>query len=50
MARVRQGDAEVVLPVRRDDRLAVDVIRVQAAHPQTAALGPRLGTISVEKI
>jgi NADH-quinone oxidoreductase subunit G len=49
MVRVRQGAAEVVLPVRRDDRLAVDAVRVAAAHPLTAALGSRLGTVSVEK-
>ncbi|OYY92627.1 MAG: NADH-quinone oxidoreductase subunit G [Hydrogenophilales bacterium 28-61-23] len=50
MARVRQGDAEAILPVRRDDRLAVDVIRVPAAHARTASLGARLGAISVEKV
>jgi len=49
MVRVRQGAAEVVLPVRRDDRLAVDAVRVAATHPLTAALGSRLGTVSVEK-
>jgi NADH-quinone oxidoreductase subunit G len=49
MARVRQGDAEAVLPVRRDDRLAVNVVRVPVAR-QTAMLGPRLGAVSVEKV
>ncbi len=48
--RVRQGAGEVVLPVRRDDRLAIDVVRVAAAHPVTAALGARLGPVSVEKL
>jgi NADH-quinone oxidoreductase subunit G len=48
--RVRQGANEVVLPVRRDDRLALDTVRVAAAHPVTAALGARLGPVSVEKI
>jgi NADH-quinone oxidoreductase subunit G len=50
LARVRQGEAEAVLPVWRDDRLAVDVIRVPAAFAQTASLGARLGSISVEKL
>ncbi len=49
LVRVRQGAGEVVLPVRRDDRLAIDAVRVAAAHPLTAALGARLGPISVEK-
>ena len=50
LARVRQGETEAVLPVWRDDRLAVDVIRVPAAFAQTASLGARLGAISVEKL
>ncbi|MDP2431228.1 MAG: NADH-quinone oxidoreductase subunit NuoG [Pseudomonadota bacterium] len=49
MVRVRQGGAEAILPVRRDDRLAVDTVRVAAAHPLTATLGARLGPVSVEK-
>jgi len=49
MVRVRQGSAEAILPVRRDDRLAVDTVRVAAAHPLTATLGARLGPVSVEK-
>jgi NADH-quinone oxidoreductase subunit G len=48
--RLRQGAGEVVLPARRDDRLAVGAVRVAAAHPLTAMLGARLGPISVEKI
>ena len=49
LVRVSQGDRDVVLPVRRDDRLATDTVRV-AAHPLTAKLGPRLGPVSVEKV
>jgi len=49
LVRLRQGTHEVVLPVRRDDRLAVDAVRVAAAHPLTAALGARLGPMLVEK-
>jgi NADH-quinone oxidoreductase subunit G len=48
--RLRQGEGETVLSVRRDDRLAVGVVRIAAAHPLTAMLGARLGPISVEKI
>lgn len=47
--RIRQGACEVVLPVRRDDRLAVDAVRLSAAHPMTAVLGDRLGPVSVER-
>jgi NADH-quinone oxidoreductase subunit G len=50
LVRVRQGDATVELPLRRDDRLAVGALRVAAAHPLTAVLGARLGPISVEKL
>ena len=49
MVKVRQGDAEIRLAVRRDDRLAIDTVRVAAAHPLTAALGGRFGPVSVEK-
>jgi len=48
--RLRQGAGEAVMSVRRDDRLAVGVVRVAAAHPLSAMLGARLGPISVEKI
>ena len=47
--RVRQGDAVVEMILRRDDRLADGVVRVPAGCPSTAALGGRIGPISVEK-
>ncbi len=47
--RIRQGAHEAVLPVRRDDRMAADAVRIAAAHALTAPLGERLGTVSVEK-
>lgn len=50
MVRVRQGGGEAILPARRDDRLAIDTVRVAAAHPLTATLGARLGPVSVEKV
>ena len=49
VVRVSQGGGTIDLPARRDDRLAVDAVRV-AVHPLTAMLGARLGPISVEKI
>jgi len=48
--RLRQDAQAAVMTVRRDDRLAVDAVRVAAAHPLTAVLGARLGPISVEKV
>jgi NADH-quinone oxidoreductase subunit G len=48
--RVRQGEGEAVLRLRRDDRLADDVLRVAAGHPLTAGLAGRFGAISVEAV
>ncbi len=48
--KVRQGPAETVLRLLQDDRLPEDVVRVAAVHPMTARLGPRFGTISLEKM
>jgi NADH-quinone oxidoreductase subunit G len=47
--RVIQAGGEVVLPVKRDDRLAMDTVRIAASHPLTAALGARLGGIRLER-
>ncbi len=47
--RVIQAGGEVVLPVKRDDRLAIDTVRIAASHPLTAALGARLGGIRLER-
>jgi NADH-quinone oxidoreductase subunit G len=48
--RVTQGGASVVLPARVDPSLAANVLRVPAAHPSTAPLGPLFGrlTLAVE--
>ncbi len=48
--KVRQGEGETVLKLRRDDRLPEDVVRVAGAHPLTSRLGPRFGTLSLEKM
>jgi len=48
--RLRQDAQDTVMRVRRDDRLALDTVRVAAAHALTVTLGARLGPISVEKL
>jgi NADH-quinone oxidoreductase subunit G len=48
--KLQQEKQSAVLTVRRDDRLAVDVVRVAASHPLMVALGGRLGSMSVEKV
>jgi NADH-quinone oxidoreductase subunit G len=48
--RVTQGAASVVLQARVDDRLAAGCVRVAAALPETASLGPMSGTITLEKL
>ena len=50
LVRVHQGAASVVLPARVDPSLAANVIRVAAAHPLTAALGPMFGTLRLEVV
>jgi len=47
--RVAQGPASAVLPARLDASLAATAVRVPAAHPDTAALGPMFGPLTVEK-
>ena len=47
LVRVTQGGNSVVLPARVDPSLASNVIRVAAAHPLTAALGPMFGRLEI---
>ncbi|HEX6705890.1 MAG TPA: NADH-quinone oxidoreductase subunit NuoG [Albitalea sp.] len=49
LVRLIQGDAEALLPARHDATLARNAVRVPAAHPHTAMLGPMFGPISVAK-
>ena len=49
MARISQGEGEVVLTVSADAGLAEKVVRVAAGHPLTAGLGAMFGAIRVEK-
>jgi NADH-quinone oxidoreductase subunit G len=48
--RVTQDGGEARLKAALDDRLPDDCVRVSAAHPSTAGLGPMFGTLSVEKL
>jgi NADH-quinone oxidoreductase subunit G len=47
MVRVTQGGASAVLPAQEDASLAANAVRVPAAHPSTASLGPMFGAIGV---
>jgi len=47
---VKQGAGKANLACALDDKLPDDCVRVAAAHPSTAALGPMFGTLSVEKV
>jgi NADH-quinone oxidoreductase subunit G len=49
-ARVRQGDAAVVLPIEADERLADGVVRIAAGHPASAGLGAMFGAIVLERV
>jgi NADH-quinone oxidoreductase subunit G len=48
--RVAQGEGEARLTAALDDRLPDDCVRVAAAHPSTAALGPMFGAVQVAGI
>ena len=45
--RVTQGGASIVLPAKVDASLASNVLRIAAAHPLTAALGPMFGPLEL---
>jgi NADH-quinone oxidoreductase subunit G len=46
--RVTQGAAVTELPAREEPTLAPTAVRIAAAHPTTASLGPMFGAVSVE--
>jgi len=46
---VKQGNGELKLPVKLDNRLAKRVVRVVASHTSTTALGEMMGEIEVVK-
>jgi NADH-quinone oxidoreductase subunit G len=47
---VRQGQGEAGLTAAQDDKLPDGCVRIAAAHPSTAALGPMFGTVTLERI
>jgi len=47
---VRQGAGEAVVGVAVDERLPEGCVRLAAARPETAGLGPMSGAISVERV
>jgi len=47
--RVTQDGGEARLEAALDERLPDDCVRVAAAHPATAGLGPMFGTVRVER-
>jgi NADH-quinone oxidoreductase subunit G len=46
---VTQGGGAATLTAERDDAVPDECVRVAAAHPSTAALGPMFGTVTVQK-
>jgi NADH-quinone oxidoreductase subunit G len=48
--KVRLGGGEAELAVAADERVPGRSVRIPAAHPWTAALGPMFGEVSIEKI
>ncbi len=48
--RVVQQGAEATLPYLRDDRLPAGCARIAAGHPDTAALGPLMGAVELERV
>jgi len=47
---VRQGEGEAGLAAALDDRLPDGCVRIAAAHPATAGLGPMFGSVTLEKV
>jgi len=48
--RVSQDGGEAVLAVACDDRLPADCVRIPAAHPLTAGLGPMFGEVQLARV
>jgi NADH-quinone oxidoreductase subunit G len=48
--RVKSDAGEARLLAALDERLPHDCVRISAAHPTTAALGPMFGTVTLEKL
>lgn len=48
VATVSQGDIEITLPLKRDERIAADVVWVANAMPETADLGHSFAAITIK--
>ncbi len=48
--RLRQGEAEAVLPLAIDERVPAQCVRVGAGHPATSMLGPMFGPIEATPV
>ncbi|MGH8687061.1 MAG: hypothetical protein ACREVQ_05065, partial [Burkholderiales bacterium] len=48
--RVKSAAGEAKLMAALDERLPHDCVRISAAHPTTAPLGPMFGTLTLEKV
>ncbi|HAT9730372.1 TPA: NADH-quinone oxidoreductase subunit G [Legionella pneumophila subsp. pneumophila] len=49
IATVSQGDIEITLPLKRDERIAVDVVWVANAMPETVDLGHSFAAIIIKR-
>jgi NADH-quinone oxidoreductase subunit G len=49
VATVSQGDIEITLPLKRDERIATDVVWVANAMPETADLGYSFAAITIKR-
>ncbi|MBA3536143.1 MAG: NADH-quinone oxidoreductase subunit G [Tatlockia sp.] len=49
VATVSQGDIEITLPLKRDERMAADVIWVANAMPETVDLGHSFAAITIKR-
>lgn len=49
IATVSQGDIEITLPLKRDERIATDVVWVANAMPETADLGHSFASITIKR-
>ncbi len=49
IATVSQGDIEITLPLKRDERMALDIVWVANAMPETVDLGHAFGAITIKR-
>lgn len=49
VATVSQGDIEIILPLKRDERIAADVVWVANALPETVDLGHAFAAINIKR-